>query len=118
MRLDRPCSTEFCLHDQRGNKDRYDKADVLDAFPELEVCTAYQVNGKESKEIPFQMERVKPEAVFKTFPGWKVDTSKVKSYAGLPETMKSYVKFINEYLGVNIHFISNGPGRDQIVEVE
>jgi adenylosuccinate synthase len=33
------------------------KADVLDAFKELEVCTAYKLNGKESREIPFQMDR-------------------------------------------------------------
>jgi adenylosuccinate synthase len=29
--------------------------------------------------------------------------------------MKTYVDFINEYLGVKVHYISNGPGRDQII---
>lgn len=33
------------------------KADVLDAFKELHVCTDYKINGKETREIPFQMER-------------------------------------------------------------
>ena len=93
------------------------KADVLDAFKELQVCTAYNLNGKESREIPFQMERQKPEPQYKAFAGWNTDTSAAKSYAGLPDTMKAYVKFINEYLGVNINFISNGPGREQIIEV-
>ncbi len=93
------------------------KADVLDAFKELEVCTAYKINGKESMEIPFQMDRQKPMPQYKAFPGWNADTSAAKSYTALPDTMKSYVKFINEYLGVNIHFISNGPGREQIIEV-
>jgi adenylosuccinate synthase len=32
--------------------------------------------------------------------------------------MRTYVNFINEYLGVNIRYISNGPGREQIVEVK
>lgn len=93
------------------------KADVLDAFKELQVCTAYNLNGKESREIPFQMDRQKPEPQYKAFHGWNTDTSAAKSYNELPDSMKTYVKFINEYLGVNIHFISNGPGRDQIVEV-
>src|SRR3954463_1953388 len=31
------------------------KADVLDAFDELNICTAYQINGKRTNEIPFQM---------------------------------------------------------------
>lgn len=93
------------------------KADVLDAFKELQVCTAYNLNGKESREIPFQMDRQKPEPQYKAFHGWNTDTSAAKSSNELPDSMKTYVKFINEYLGVNIHFISNGPGRDQIVEV-
>ncbi|MDZ4793424.1 MAG: adenylosuccinate synthase [Bacteroidota bacterium] len=93
------------------------KADVLDAFKELEVCTEYTINGKTTREIPFQMDRQKPVPHYKAFAGWNTDTSAAKAYSGLPDTMKTYVKFINEYLGVNIHFISNGPGRDQIVEV-
>ncbi len=94
------------------------KADVLDAFKELQVCTGYRINGKESREIPFQMDRAKPEPQYKAFQGWNQDTSAAKTYPELPDTMKTYVKFINEYLGVDIHFISNGPGRDQIVEVQ
>ena len=31
------------------------KADVLDNFKELEVCTAYNVDGTETDEVPFQM---------------------------------------------------------------
>ncbi|HVV02915.1 MAG TPA: adenylosuccinate synthase, partial [Puia sp.] len=37
------------------------KADVLDAFAELQVCTAYKVNGETTNEIPFQMNRVRIE---------------------------------------------------------
>ncbi len=93
------------------------KADVLDAFKELQVCTDYNLNGKKSREIPFQMDRQKPVPQYKSFSGWNTDTSAAKTYTELPDSMKDYVKFINEYLGVNIHFISNGPGREQIVEV-
>ena len=94
------------------------KADVLDAFKELQVCTAYQVGGKETREVPFQMERQKPTPVYKDFKGWHTDTSSIKAYSEMPETTKIYVDFINEYLGVKICFISNGPGRDQIVPVK
>jgi adenylosuccinate synthase len=93
------------------------KADVLDAFKELQVCTDYTIHGKTSREIPFQMDRDKPEPVFQSFPGWHTDTSKIKTYDHLPETTRNYVSFINDYLGVKILYISNGPGRDQIVEV-
>lgn len=93
------------------------KADVLDAFKELQVCSSYKVNGKETREVPFQMEKQKPVPQYQAFAGWNTDTSAAKTYGELPDTMKTYVSFINEYLGVNIHYISNGPGRDQIVSV-
>ena len=93
------------------------KADVLDAFKELQVCTSYKINGKESREIPFRLDRVQVEAIYKTFPGWNTATSAAKSFKELPETMKTYVDFINQYLGVKIHYISNGPGREQIISI-
>src|SRR5436190_9335196 len=48
------------------------KADVLDAFKELEVCTSYKIDGKESKQIPFRLDRSKVEAVYRDFEGWKI----------------------------------------------
>jgi adenylosuccinate synthase len=91
------------------------KADVLDAFKELNVCTAYRLNGKESKEIPFQMTRVNIEPLYKTFQGWNMPTNAAKSSSGLPDAMKQYVEFINKELGIKIQYISNGPGREQII---
>jgi adenylosuccinate synthase len=93
------------------------KADVLDAFKHLEVCTHYKINGKESREIPFRLDRLKVEPVYKAFPGWNTTTSAAKSFEELPETMKTYVDFINQYLGVSVNYISNGPGRDQIISI-
>ena len=94
------------------------KADVLDAFKELQVCTGYTVGGKETMEIPFQMDRQKPLPVYKNFSGWNTPASSARHFADLPQTMKTYVNFINEYLGVSIQYISNGPGRDQLIRVE
>ncbi|MBN8688775.1 MAG: adenylosuccinate synthase [Chitinophagales bacterium] len=94
------------------------KADVLDAFKELDVCAAYKVNGIETKEVPFQMDREKPEPVYRQFAGWDTPSSKATKADELPATMKTYVDFINKYLGVDIHYISNGPGREQIIKVK
>jgi len=92
------------------------KADVLDAFPELKICTAYRVNGETTTEIPFQMNRLKIEPILESFKGWKSDITSLKKYDNLPEKMKEYVQFINKFLGVKIAYISNGPGRDQLIE--
>jgi len=92
------------------------KADVLDAFEKLDICTEYNINGQASSEIPFQMNRVDIKPVLKSFDGWKTDITAVKNYADVPLKMKEYIQFINQFLGVGIAYISNGPGRDQLIE--
>ncbi len=94
------------------------KADVLDAFSELMVCTGYTIGGKETKEIPFRLDKQPVEAIYKQFTGWDTPSSTAKTFDELPKTMKSYMDFINNYLGVKIHYISNGPGRDQLIVAE
>ncbi|MBY0534611.1 MAG: adenylosuccinate synthase [Chitinophagaceae bacterium] len=93
------------------------KSDVLDSFKELQVCTSYKVDGEESNEIPFQMNNVTIEPVLKSFKGWEQDISSIRDAAALPEAMKTYIDFINKYLGVNVDYISNGPGREQLITV-
>jgi adenylosuccinate synthase len=93
------------------------KADVLDHFTPLQVCTAYKVDGQETKEIPFQMTRVKMEPVLEEFEGWFTDTSHCKTPGMLPEKMQVYIDFINSYIGVPVTWVSNGPGRDQIIKM-
>jgi adenylosuccinate synthase len=94
------------------------KADVLDAFEELKICTSYKVNGTETSEIPFQMNNTAIEPQYKAFKGWKVETSQIKEEKNLPGAMKSYMDFINSNLSARVRYISNGPGRDQIVKIQ
>ena len=93
------------------------KADVLDQFKELQVCTAYEVDGKETPYIPFQMTRHQIKPLLQSFEGWNQDTSQLTSPADLPSKMTEYVAFINKFVGAAVSHISVGPGRDQIVRV-
>ncbi|HEY0750707.1 MAG TPA: adenylosuccinate synthetase, partial [Chitinophagaceae bacterium] len=92
------------------------KADVLDAFEELNVCTAYNINGNQTEEVPFQMERVKIDPVYTSLKGWNKNSSGFKKTDELPSEMKDYVRYITDYLKTPVGYISNGPGRDQIVK--
>jgi adenylosuccinate synthase len=91
------------------------KADVLDSLDTLEVCNSYKVNGEETNQIPFQMQRMNVEPIYKKFEGWKTDINSIKNFNNLPPEMKAYINYINETLGVPVNFISNGPGSDQII---
>ena len=68
--------------------------------------------------MPFQMTKVALEPVWKTFKGWNRDITSIKDEKDLPAEMKDYIQYINEYLGVDIKYISNGPGRDQLIKIE
>lgn len=93
------------------------KADVLDHFEKLEVCTAYELDGAEIKEIPLRLDLADYKAVFKAFEGWHTAITSAQSYASLPEKMKEYIQFINQYLGVAVKYISNGPEREQLIKI-
>jgi adenylosuccinate synthase len=92
------------------------KADVLDSFDNLQACTSYSINGSETSEVPFHLSKIAVEPILKSFSGWK-DTPSVNLQNGgeLPTTMSNYIKFINEFTGAPVKYISNGPGREQIL---
>jgi adenylosuccinate synthase len=91
------------------------KADILDGLEELKVCNSYRINGEERNDVPFQMNRLNIEPIYKSFQGWHTDISNVSNHDNMPEKMKMYVNHMNEYLQVPVKYISNGPGREQIV---
>jgi adenylosuccinate synthase len=93
------------------------KADVLDGFEELKMCTDYSINGETTRQVPYQMNGITIEPVLESFAGWNTDTTSIKSSELLPENMKSYIQYINAYVGAPVTVVSNGPGRDQIVHV-
>jgi adenylosuccinate synthase len=93
------------------------KADVLDAFENLSVCTSYKIDGKLTKQIPFQLSRGILEPYYERFNGWKKDSSGFKQAGDLPEEMKNYIEFISNHLNTPVSFVSNGPGRDQIIKI-
>ena len=93
------------------------KADILDGLDSLKVCNGYMVNGEEKNYIPFQMNRLNIEPTYKTFDGWKKDISGVKTYEDMPAEMNQYINYLNDFIKAPIKYISNGPGRDQLVTV-
>ncbi|HEX8333186.1 MAG TPA: adenylosuccinate synthase [Segetibacter sp.] len=93
------------------------KADVLDTFSELKCCTAYKINGEEKKEVPYQMSKMKIEPVYESHEGWNQDSTRVDSAQNLPSKMNDYISFINKHIDAPVKYVSNGPGREQIVRL-
>jgi adenylosuccinate synthase len=93
------------------------KADVLDSFNKLNVCTEYLINGNTSEQVPFQLTQVNVKPTYKQFEGWNCDSTALKTGDNLPEAMQRYITFINQYIGSPVSHVSNGPLRDQIIKI-
>lgn len=91
------------------------KADVLDTLDVLKLCNKYSINGRETSQVPFQMEGASIEPLYKEFTGWNTDITGIKDFKNLPSQMDIYINYINSTLGIPVKYISNGPGTDQII---
>ncbi len=92
------------------------KLDVLDELDEINLCAAYELNGKEIDYFPAAVEdqlNVKP--VYKTFKGWKSKTQGIKKFDDLPNNAKIYVKAIEEFIDTKISSISTSPEREDTI---
>lgn len=93
------------------------KSDVLTHFDTLRVCTAYKINGKETQELPFDI-NLPVEPVYKEMPVWKEDISKMRSKEELPVEVLDYLKFIESEVKIPVSVISVGPDREQFVSLK
>jgi adenylosuccinate synthase len=92
------------------------KLDVFDTQREIQVCVGYKYKGETLQEMPAlseEYEHVKPE--YKTLPGWCQSTYGEKDAAKLPKAALDYMRFISDFLQVEIGMISTGPERDATI---
>jgi adenylosuccinate synthase len=94
------------------------KADVLDSFDSLSLCESYIINGQKTDQVPYQMMKAAIEPVYSSLPGWKTDITAIQAKENIPQLMKNYIEHVNNYLGVGISYVSNGPGREQIIKLK
>ncbi|HBQ58799.1 MAG TPA: adenylosuccinate synthase, partial [Balneolaceae bacterium] len=52
-----------------------------------------------------------------SLPGWKNSIEGLTNWDDLPATAKSYIRFVEEYLGVKFTIISTGPKRNETIRL-
>ena len=89
--------------------------DVLGYLDTIPVCTAYEIDGRMTRDFPVTplLNRAKP--VYTSLPGWKCNLRGVRRFEDLPENARRYVEFVEHEIGCPITYISNGPHRDDII---
>lgn len=91
------------------------KADCLDSFETIKVCTEYRVNGVKTDRFPYDINSG-IEPVYKEFKGWNCDMTGIRKESDFPKAFKEYIGFMEDFLEVPIKIISLGPDRDATIE--
>jgi len=110
--LDLP-AVKFACQLSSINRIAITKIDILSSIPQIKACVGYKLNGRKiefSQCGYLELEKLTPE--YKSFPGWKEDISKIKSFKKLPVNCQKYIKFVEKYLGVKIKIVSVSPERE------
>jgi adenylosuccinate synthase len=90
------------------------KADVMDSFDTVKVAVAYEINGRQTDEFPYELnDSIKP--VYREFKGWKTSISSIRVYDNLPSELRKYIEFIETETGVPVKIVSVGPNRDETI---
>lgn len=92
------------------------KADVLNIFEEINVCTAYKLpDGTITEQLPYDMTDTIVTPVNETLKGWNCSLKGLRKFEELPTELSAYIAFLEEKLELPINFISTGPDRDECV---
>ena len=78
-----------------------------------------QILSQYRPSFPAEVEVLeKVEAVYRKLPGWQSSIAGIREWKQLPIKAQDYLKFLSDYLGVEIGMVSTGPGRDETIRLK
>jgi adenylosuccinate synthase len=95
------------------------RLDVLDPFPSIQVCVAYEIDGKRVDTPPASISAFnRATPILEEMPGWEEDCTSARKFEELPANAQRYVKRLGELIGRPIEIVSVGPEREQVIIVD
>jgi len=92
------------------------KLDILDDFETLKIAIGYKYNGQNLPLLPASLDVLSNvEVEYIEVPGWKSETSGIRSYRDLPENARNYIECIEKYMQVPVKYIGVGQARDDVI---
>jgi len=95
------------------------KLDVLSGLDQIQVCTAYEKDGKRFTSLDFSGDARLMAActpIYETLPGWREDLRACRHWQDLPANARAYVEFLERTTGLFIKTISVGPERSAMIQ--
>ncbi len=101
-------TTELCMT----------KIDVLNVFATIGAATHYRYGGQERTTLPYDLCQIAVEPVIREFTGWQRSLDTARSFDELPWEAKTFLRALEEYLGVPFRMISTGPEREKLIHIQ
>ncbi len=110
-------SLKYSCEINRVNELCMTKADVLNNLSEIKLCKSY--NSKKYEDVNFSesdiLESLSLEnSDFEVFSTWG-EIEDLSNFETLPDNLKKYISYIENYLNIPIKIISLGPERNQTI---
>jgi adenylosuccinate synthase len=91
------------------------KADVLNIFPTIKICTQYKLaDGSITETIPYELVHEKIEPIYAEVKGWNTSLEGITE-TKMPKELSDYIDLLEKSLGVPITLLSTGPDRKQTI---
>jgi adenylosuccinate synthase len=91
------------------------KADVLNIFPTIKICTQYKLaDGSITETIPYELVHEKIEPIYTEVKGWNTSLEGITE-TKMPKELSDYIDLLEKSLGVPITLLSTGPDRKQTI---
>jgi adenylosuccinate synthase len=91
------------------------KIDVLNKFETIKAATHYQYDGKESKDLPFDLNDTIVTPKYQSYSGWQRSLDGATGFDALPEAAKIYLEALENALEVPVTMVSTGPERNKLI---
>ena len=90
--------------------------DVLSELEEVEICTAYEIDGQRTTQFPSHVDDLRRAVpVYETLPGWRQEIRQLRRLEDLPANARAYLDRLSQLLGRPVEVVSVGPDREQTI---
>lgn len=93
------------------------KFDVLANMSDIDICVAYELDGERLDHYPSDtsvLQRINP--IIKRLPGFS-NIGRAAKWDQLPQNMKRYIEFIEEFVNTDVTLISTGADRNETIDI-
>jgi len=92
------------------------KLDVLSHLDKLNICVAYEYQGRRVEHFPAEARFIKEcRPVYEEAPGWKKPIRDVRSMSDLPLEARNYIKRIEQLTDTPVEIVSVGQDRSETI---